>query len=284
MIECWHLTAEEHSLLVTECLLPICRVHAPATMHAASILRRQDAHPANPAGSAERAEAMPKASVPGWRAPQLSQLVDRLGPESAAASNSQPANNSGGPQATKMLRGSRLAVLGPATHASSGTQPPAGDEPGCNLEEQYIAAAVPAHALLSCLMARPRTVLTADPLPFANAETPLRDPPAHRDADDGTGAGSDAASSTAGSEAKPDFLDKAISMAGRLKIQRKGKRAPTRQRLLQAEAADLQTIQSHIAALIEVSLPVVQVSRAKPGLCPLFKHVNGASLSFLCRK
>lgn len=268
---------------MTECLLPVCRVHAPATMHAASILRRQDAHPANPAGSAERAEATPKASVPGWRAPQLSQLVDRLGPQSAAASNSQPANNSEGPQATKMLRGSRLAVLRPATHASSGAQPPAGDEPGCISEEQYIAAAVPAHALLSCLMARPRTVLTADPLPFANAETPLRDPPAHRDADDGTGAGSDAASSTAGSEAKPDFLDKAISMAGRLKIQRKGKRAPTRQRLLQAEAADLQTIQSHIAALIEVSLPVVQVSRAKPGLCPLFKHVNGASLSFSCR-
>jgi hypothetical protein len=259
VIECWHLTAEEHSLLVTECLLPLCLMHAPGAMQAASILLRPDA---KPRGSPDSSETTPQAALAGWRAPQLSQLVDRLGSHAAATFPSQPAPN-GGPEAPKVLRGSRLAVLGPANQGNSSALQPAGDNHDCTMDEQYIAASVPANALLSCLTAHPRTVLTADPLPFANAETPLRGPPsepAHQDQDDASmrdGAGSDAAS-TAGSEAKPDFMDKAISMAQRLKIQRRGKRGPTRQRLLQAEAADLQTIQSHIAALIEVSRSVCQ--------------------------
>ena len=33
----------------------------------------------------------------------------------------------------------------------------------------YIAAAAPAHALLSCINARAKTFLTADPIPFANS-------------------------------------------------------------------------------------------------------------------
>jgi len=128
--------------------------------------------------------------------------------------------------------------------------------------ERYIAAAVPAHVLLTSLIASPRTVLTNDPLPFANAETPLREPPPDLGRRDGGGSssagskGPDAdAASNADSDSQPDFLDRALSMAQRLKIQRRGKRAPTRQRLLRAEAADLCTIQSHIAALIEVDTP-----------------------------
>ncbi len=43
------------------------------------------------------------------------------------------------------------------------------------LGKLYIAAAAPAHALLCCITAHARTFLTADPMPFANAEAPLQD-------------------------------------------------------------------------------------------------------------
>lgn len=267
MIECWHLTAEEHSSLVTECLLPLCRLHAAGCMHAASIFLRHNAEPASSAGASEQSDdAAPRAAaaVAGWRAPQLAQLVNRLGPH-APASPSQPGPTEA-PLPPKALLGSRLAVLAPPTGVSSSSHHDSANGEESFSQQQYIAAAVPAHALLSCLMAHPRTVLTADPLPFANAETPLGkllSELGHRDVDDGSvrdGAGSEAAS-TAGSDTTQDFLDRAISMAQKLKIQRRGKRAPTRQCLLQAEAASLQTIQSHIAALIEVSAAVFLLVR-----------------------
>ncbi|BDA40960.1 hypothetical protein COCOBI_01-6140 [Coccomyxa sp. Obi] len=261
VIECWHLTAEEHSSLVSECLLPLCRLHAPGCMHAASIFVRHKAEPASSAGASEQSDdAAPRAPAPaavaGWRAPQLAQLVNRLGPH-AAASPLQP-GPAEAPLPPKALLGSRLAVLGPPTEVSSSSQHDNANGQDYFSQQQYIAAAVPAHILLSCLMAHPRTVLTADPLPFANAETPLGKPLSElglRDGDDGSvrdGEGSEAAS-TADSEATQDFLDRAISMAQKLKIQRRGKRAPTRQRLLRAEAASLQTIQSQIAASVEDS-------------------------------
>lgn len=267
MIECWHLTAEEHSSLVTECLLPLCRVHALGCMHAASIFVRHNAEPASSAGASEQSDyAAPRApaAVPGWRAPQLAQLVNRLGSH-AAASMSQPGPTEA-PLPPKALLGSRLAVLGPPTGVSSSSQHDNANGQESVLQQEYIAAAIPAHALLSCLTAHPRTVLTADPLPFANAETPLGKPLSelgHRDADDGSvrdGAGSEAASN-ADSDATQDFLDRAIAMAQKLKIQRRGKRTPTRQRLLRADAASLHTIQSQIAASIEVSAAVMMLVR-----------------------
>ena len=30
MIECWHLSPEQHSALVSDCLLPLAAAHAPA--------------------------------------------------------------------------------------------------------------------------------------------------------------------------------------------------------------------------------------------------------------
>ena len=265
MSECWHLTAEEHSSLVTECLLPLCRLHAPGCMHAASIFLRHNTQPASSAGASEQSDNAAHhapAAVAGWRAPQLSQLVNRLGSD-AAASPSQPASVETH-LPPKALLGSRLAVLGPPIGVGSSAQHDNAYGLESVSQQMYIAEAMPAHALLSCLTAHPRTVLTADMLPFANAELPLGKPLpelGHRDVDDSSvrdGAGSEAAS-TADTETTPDFLDRAISMAQKLKIQRRGKRAPTRQRLLRAEAASLQAIQSHIAALIEVCAAVIML-------------------------
>ena len=97
-----------------------------------------------------------------WAAPQLSQLVDRLGSQNAAAAGAQ-----GHPPSAPQRR-SRLGVLAPAQAPSHGDE-----AAGRQLGSSYIAAAAPAHWLLHCLGQQPRSVLTAEPLPFANAESPL---------------------------------------------------------------------------------------------------------------
>lgn len=286
VIECWHLTAEEHSLLATDCLLPLARMQAADVMEAPSIKplpqhQQQQQQPSSAQGSPEQ---LPLQLQPGtaatasarWSAPQLSQLVDRLQSHDAALP-SHPKT----PPSAKLRRGSsRLAKMGSMTQQDASLSSGAsgdGQERTIGLPgEQYIAAAVPAHVLLASLTARARTVLTADPLPFANAESPLRDhesSPLQKSSRQRQAAADEAGSdvdadSVAGSEGQqgeakqdsPDLMERAKSVASRLKIQRKGKKPQSRKRLLRGETADVQTIQAHLAALIKVHQPVPIIS------------------------
>jgi hypothetical protein len=124
--------------------------------------------------------------------------------------------------------------------------------------------------LVNSLTARPRTALTADPLPFANAEAPLRNLETsalqrssgrrqeERDGGGDVGSDQDAASvdDSEGQQSElkqdsPDLMGRAKSLASRLKIQRKSKRTLALQRMLKEQTTDVQTIQAHLAALIK---------------------------------
>lgn len=264
--ECWHLTAEDHSQLAADCLLPLARLQARAALAAPAVLQASDSAPSSqPAVPAPPGlQGQPPAHHSGggaahkWAAPQLSQLVDRLGSH-AAATTSGLASASGAP----LHQRSRLAVLAPAQAAGEG-----GDGGNAARNDGCAPAAVPARVLLACLARPPRAVLTAQPLLFANAEAPMREPdqeplaapPRDLDIDapspsSSAGGGADAENPRAAEGGgAPDFLDRARSVAQRL-TSRGRKGAGAQPRAWKSAVADASTIHAHIAALIQVCPP-----------------------------
>ncbi|KAK9841839.1 hypothetical protein WJX81_006512 [Elliptochloris bilobata] len=236
VIECWHLLPEQHSALLSDCLLPLASAHAPAACRGAVL--------SAPPGSDAAAPGAPAAGshAAKWRAPQLSQLVDRLGAPG------------------RPLRGSSSLQSG-FSHLEAPQEAAESSEPDvCAAQEslrgadntgQYHAAAVPLRVLLGCVCAQPETVLTPEPLPFANAEAPLELPP-----DDPAAEGRGSASVSAlhhslptGAEEGAPLLERARMAAQRLtRRQRSGASA---QRRGDGAPADARTIQAHFASLIE---------------------------------
>ena len=273
MSECWHLTAEDHCQLAADCLLPLARLQARATLAAPTILQAPSGTPSPlPAASAPSGSPLPlqgQSPAHKWAAPQLSQLVDRLGSPAAAAPSAQ-----GHSAAVPVQQRSRLAVLAPSQGHPSDSGP-GWEEGNAARRGGYIAAAVPARMLLACLAQPPRQVLTAQPLLFANAEAPMREPdqaspePSPRDPDDAGASVPGAADEGANAEnnprasegtAAPDFLDRARSVAQRLTSQRRGKKgAGAQARPWRSAVADVATIRAHVTALILVCHALIQL-------------------------
>ena len=271
--ECWHLSAESHSLLVMDGLLPLAALHAAAVV-AAPGLSRQSQHRAAPdqevgtllSGRSQSAR---------WSAPQLSALVNRLQdshhPSSAAAAeHSQPGRPERARPPSRLASGS----MAQPEHRREG-ELAAGKTrgPGC------IPAAAPAHALLSCLTAEARTFLTSNPVPFANAEGPLQDAaprmPSAAEGRSGEAAAAEAASrlhdehqrgaGTAMKQGAGALLDRARSVTRQLQMKGRNSSELKRQHHLRAEAvASVRDIQVHIAGLIDVSPASSLNSHPKP--------------------
>ena len=252
--ECWHLRAEDHSRLVTESLLPLASLHAAAVMTAPSIRHLSEGAESDIASSKSTQAAK-------WSAPQLSQLVNRLDTQ-----NSSSASQAGQQAHVRNARPrpqSRLAMRSMAQSEHQGNE---GAIAGKGSGASFIAAAAPAHALLSCIIAHARTFLTADPMPFANAEAPLQDSaPASRPAAEhrnGEAAVTQATSrlqegqqqsiGAASKQSGVALLNKAKSVARQLQLPGR-LRSDQKSRIISAEIASVRDIQIHIAGLIDVS-------------------------------
>ena len=253
--ECWHLRAEDHSHLVTESLLPLASLHAVAVMGAPSIRQLS--------GIAESEDASSTSiQAAKWSAPQLSQLVNRLDTQNSASA-SQAGQQAHGRNARPRPQ-SRLAMRSMAQPEHQGSE---GVIAGRVSGAGYMAAAEPAHALLSCITAHARTFLTADPMPFANAEAPLQDSaPASRPAaerSNGEAAPAQASSrlqegpqQSTGAAAKQSgvaLLNKAKSVARQLQLPGRQRSNLQKSRIMSAEVASVRDIQIHVAGLIDVS-------------------------------
>ena len=260
--ECWHLSAESHSPLAMDGLLPLAALHAAAVV-AAPGLSQQTQHRAAPDQEGGTLLSARSQSA-RWSAPQLSALVNRLQdshhPSSASAAEHSPP---GRPERARPP--SRLASgsMAQPEHEREGEVAPGKTQgPGC------ISAAAPAHALLSCLTAEARTFLTSDPVPFANAEAPLQDAaprmPSAADGRSGEAAAAEAASrlhdeqqrgaGTAMKQGAGALLDRARSVTRQLQMKGRNSSELRRQRFMRAEAvASVRDIQVHIAGLIDVS-------------------------------
>ena len=252
--ECWHLRAEDHSRLVTESLLPLASLHAAAVMAAPSIRQLSEGAGSDIASSTSTQAAK-------WSAPQLSQLVNRLDTQ-----NSSSASQAGEQAHVRIARPrpqSRLAMRSMAQPEDQGS---AGATASKGSGASYSAAAAPAHALLSCITAHARTFLTADPMPFANAEAPLQDsapasrPPAEQS--NGEAAvtqasgrlqeGPQQSTGAASKQSGVALFNKAKSVARQLQIPGR-LRSDQKSRIMSAEVASVRDIQIHIAGLIDVS-------------------------------
>ena len=260
--ECWHLSAESHSLLVMDGLLPLVALHAAAVIAVPS-LSQEIQHKETP-DQKFGALVSARSQSARWSAPQLSALVNRL-QDSHHPSSASAAEHSQHERSERARPQSRLALgnMAQPEHQRGG-EPAQGKAqgPGC------ISAAAPAHALLSCLTAEARTFLTSDPVPFANAEAPLQDaapkvPPA-ASGRSGQAAAAEAASrlhdehqrstGTAMKQGAGAFLDRARSMTRQLQMKSKNSAELKRQRFMRAAAvASVRDIQVHIAGLIDVS-------------------------------
>ena len=263
--ECWHLSAEDHSLLVTESLLPLAGLHAAAVLSAPGIVQQAERGEAAPHGTSQ---SLGKPAQPAkWSAPQLSQLVHRL--DAHGASSALQTGDHLHAKGVRPRPQTRLAMRSaaqPELQGSEGSAAAARDiRAGC------IAAAAPAHALLSCLTAEARMFLTADPMPFANAEAPLQNAARSgrlspkKSPGDSSVSGEfsrlqeeDQQQHRSSGSAQPKqaggaLLSKARSMARQLQLPGRHRSELQRPRIMRAEVATVREIQIHIAGLIDVS-------------------------------
>lgn len=264
--ECWHLSAEDHSLLVVEGLLPLASLHAAAVLGAPSISQQREGQRGE-LGKSDDSQSMSSgpAHPAKWSAPQLSQLVNRLDTHAASSLPAQTGNTPHGRGARPRTQ-SRLALRSmaqPDDHSGEGSATQANDH-----RLGYIATAAPAHALLSCITAQAKTFLTSDPMPFANAEAPLQDASAqsaahqraheapHAEASSRLKKGDAGDQRSAGAALKQGggvLMDKAKSMARQLQLPGRHRSELQRGRVMRAEVASVRDIQVHIAGLIDVS-------------------------------
>ncbi len=260
--ECWRLSAEDHSLLVTDSLLPLVSLHAAAVNAAPSI------HQQDEGAEAQVDHALSRPTQPGkWSAPQLSQLVNRLdtgNASSAFQSGDHPHERNARPRTQSRLAMRSMAQ--PEHQSSEGTAAVR------YFGASYIAAAAPAHALLSCINAHAKTFLTADPVPFANSEAPLQDsaptPQSASERSNGkanvTGAPQklQEGQHSASAAPKPNstaLLDRAKSVARQLQLPGRSHSSMERLRVTRAEVASVRDIQIDIAGLIDVSSAHYQI-------------------------
>ena len=253
--ECWHLLAEDHYHVVTRSLLPLARMHAAAAMNTPSV-RQLSEHADSDSASGRPIQATK------WSAPQLSQLVTRL--DTQNASSASQAGHQVHQRSAHPRPQSRLAMRSMAQPEHQSSE---GARASRDSRASYIAAATPAHALLSCIPARARTFLTADPMPFANAEAPLQDSaPAPRPAPErsnGEAAGTQASgrprgehqqsTGVASKQGGAALLDKAKSVARQMQLPGRQRSDLQRSRIMRAEVSSTRAIQIHIAGLIDVS-------------------------------
>ena len=253
--ECWHLSAEDHSHLVVDSLLPLASMHAAAVIGVPSISQQSEHFESGDVSSKPTQAAK-------WSAPQLSQLVNRL--DTQISTSASQAGEQIHPRSARPRPHSRLAMRSMAQpeHHDSGSTITGKESRGL-----YIPAAAPAHALLSCITAHARTFLTADPMPFANAEAPLQNattaprPAAERR--NGEAAATrpsrrpqEESQQSAGAAPKQSsvaLLNKAKSVARQLQLPGRQRSDLPRSRIMSTEVASVRDIQIHIAGLIDVS-------------------------------
>lgn len=252
--ECWHLRAEDHSHFVTESLLPLASLHAAAVMSAPSIRQlREHADPDRVSGNPAQAAK--------WSAPQLSQLVHRLDTQNPVTANQ--AEEQAHVRSARPRAQSRLAMRSMSQHEHQSSEDATASK---GSGATYIAAAAPAHALLSCITAHARTFLTSDPMPFANAEAPLQGAAtaSRSAAERSTGKAAVPASHSlqdkhqqntgaAPKQSGVALLNKAKSVALHLQLPGRQRSDLQRSRVMSAEVASVRDIQIHIAGVIDVS-------------------------------
>ncbi|KAL0036203.1 hypothetical protein WJX79_007899 [Trebouxia sp. C0005] len=165
ILECWHLSYDELSSLVRECLLPLAEQHA--SLGLAQSLQVEGV-------AASKAETNPGPETKGrWQAPALSSLVSRLAqPLGKPPQPSSPSWRQPPPQADQEV------FLDASSDEEDKESAPAGPGPEAGGQELnlsiYSAAAGPFRALLACVGQAPGVLVTLEPLPFANAEGPLQ--------------------------------------------------------------------------------------------------------------
>ncbi|DBA95921.1 TPA: hypothetical protein ACH3X1_001448 [Trebouxia sp. C0004] len=164
ILECWHLSSDELSSLVRECLLPLAEQHA--SLGLAQSLQAEEI-------ATSKAETNPGPESKGrWQAPALSSLVSRLAqPPGKPPQPRSPSWHQPPPQAEEVF-------LDASSDEEDKEAAPVRPGPEAGSQELnlsiYSAAAGPFKALLACVEQAPGVLVTLEPLPFANAEGPLQ--------------------------------------------------------------------------------------------------------------
>ncbi|KAK9806258.1 hypothetical protein WJX72_007513 [[Myrmecia] bisecta] len=236
--DCWHLTAEEHSMLVLDCLIPLAQVHASFDLAAnagAGLAEGSDAASRRSTKTHGASEAAPPPSpTPKWQPPQLSQLVTRLG-ERKSSTGLEAVSLTDSPKRAPV---DKLFAAAEPVPAHAAPAAPAPQDPAALAH--FVAAAAPIRSLILSVCTPPRTLTTPQPLPFANARKPLGADVAPANAR----VASSAAASTSGSES-PKSLKSRMAEFGRAKPKGASPKAAA------APLLDAQAIQEHLASLIQ---------------------------------